>query len=58
MPQWAETADAGHYLVLGLYKSIILSCRMTQMLRRLAFVLLGGRQDLHRAAGLLDRGDG
>jgi len=28
MPQWAETADAGHYLVLGLYKSIILSCRM------------------------------
>src|ERR1700722_7341422 len=30
---------------------------MTQMLRRLAFVLGHRRQDLHRAAGLLDRGD-
>src|ERR1700733_1748619 len=30
---------------------------MTQMLRRLAFVLGRQRQDLHRAAGLLDRGD-
>ena len=28
---------------------------MTQMLRRLAFVLLGRRQDFHRAARLLDR---
>jgi len=43
-------------LVLGLDKSII--CRpdarfrraMTQMLRRLAFVLFRRRQDLHRAA--------
>src|ERR1700731_3969072 len=31
---------------------------MTQMLRRLAFVLLCRRQDFHRAAGLLDRRDG
>src|SRR5258708_27813734 len=31
---------------------------MTQMLRRLAFVLLGRRQDFHRAARLLDRRDG
>src|SRR6266480_3666620 len=31
---------------------------MTQMLRRLAFVLLCRRQDLHRAASLLDRRDG
>src|SRR6202163_1485578 len=31
---------------------------MTQMLRRLAFVLLCRRQDLHRAARLLDRRDG
>src|SRR5712671_1013980 len=31
---------------------------MTQMLRRLAFVLLGRGQDLDRAAGLLDRRDG
>src|SRR6266481_2053080 len=30
---------------------------MTQMLRRLAFVLPGRSQDLHRAAGLLDRSD-
>src|ERR1700709_2608243 len=30
---------------------------MTQMLRRLAVFLLGGRQDLHRTAGLLDRRD-
>src|SRR5882757_5794665 len=31
---------------------------MTQMLRRLAFVLLCRRQDLHRAARLFDRRDG
>src|SRR5260370_26177796 len=31
---------------------------MTQMLRRLAFVLLCRRQDFHRAARLLDRRDG
>src|SRR5579859_3686833 len=31
---------------------------MTQMLRRLAFVLLDRGQDFHRAAGLLDRCDG
>src|SRR6202022_2676299 len=31
---------------------------MTQMLRRLAFVLLRRRQDFHRAARLLDRRDG
>ena len=37
--------------------SIILSCRMTQMLRRFAFVLFGRSQDLYRAARLLDRGD-
>src|ERR1700704_7140250 len=30
---------------------------MTQMLRRLAFVLLGRRQDFHRTARLLDRRD-
>src|SRR5258705_13426994 len=30
---------------------------MTQMLRRLAFFLLGRGQDLHRAAGLLNRRD-
>src|ERR1700704_1332512 len=30
---------------------------MTQMLRRLAFFLLGRSQDLHRAAGLFDRRD-
>src|SRR5436309_5726482 len=50
--------DAGHYLVLGFDKSIILSCRMTQMLRRLAFVFLRRSQYLHRAARLLNRGDG
>src|SRR6185295_8676673 len=62
MPRSGLSADAGHYLVLGYDKSIILSCglpatkrAMTQMLRRLAFVLLGRGQDLHRAAGLLDR---
>src|SRR5713226_3478441 len=52
-----HSADAGHYLVLGFDKSIVLSCRMTQMLRRLAFVLFR-RQDFHRAARLLDRRDG
>src|SRR5438445_5177512 len=31
---------------------------MTQMLRRLAFVFLGRRQDFHRATRLLDRRDG
>src|SRR6185437_7806672 len=31
---------------------------MTQMLRRLAFILLGRRQDFYRAARLLDRRDG
>ena len=31
---------------------------MTQMLRRLAFVLLRGGKDFHRAARLLDRRDG
>src|SRR5258708_4183680 len=31
---------------------------MTQMLRRLAFILLCRRQDFHRAARLLDRRDG
>src|SRR5882757_2983241 len=30
---------------------------MTQMLRRLAFFLLGRSQDLHRPAGLFDRRD-
>src|ERR1700712_4256900 len=30
---------------------------MTQMLRRLAFFLLGRSQNLHRAAGLFDRRD-
>src|SRR3569832_821083 len=49
--------DAGHYLVLGFDMSLILSCRMTQMLRRFAFVLFGRSQNLHRAARLLDRGD-
>src|SRR5258708_26337879 len=37
-----------------------IACReraMTQMLRRLAFVLPGRSQDLHRAAGLFDRSD-
>src|SRR5215212_11512981 len=53
-----HSADAGHYLVLGFDKSIILPCRMTQMLRRLAFVLLGRCKDFHRAARLLDRRDG
>src|SRR5256884_5112187 len=45
-------------------KSIALTCgspahgqAMTQMLRRLAFFLLGRGQDLHGAAGLLDRRD-
>src|SRR6476659_3788981 len=64
MPRAGQSADAGHYLVLGYDKSIILSCglpatkrAMTQMLRRLAFFLLGRGQDLHGAAGLLDRLD-
>ena len=46
------------YLVLGFDKSIILPYRMTQMLRRLAFVLLGRCKDFYRAACLLDRRDG
>src|SRR3954452_8221266 len=64
MPRAGLSTDAGHYLVLGFDKSIALTCRspadgraMTQMLRRLAFVLLGRGQDLHGAAGLLDRRD-
>src|SRR5215217_9079494 len=64
MPRSGLSADAGHYLVLGFDKSIGQSCgssahgrAMTQMLRRLAFFLLGRGQDLHRAAGLLDRRD-
>src|SRR5437870_5042018 len=59
-----RSADTGHYLVLGLDKSIIRSAdcprrarAMTQMLRRLAF-FLGGGKDLDRAAGLLHRGNG
>src|SRR5690242_4698457 len=55
-----DGADAGYYLVRGSTMSIALLRRlpaygraMTQMLRRLAFVL-GGREDLHGAAGLLD----
>src|SRR6185312_7332809 len=62
MPRAGLSADAGHYLVLGFDKvhwSIVPTPAhrraMTQMLRRLAFVLLGRGQDLHRAAGLLDR---
>src|SRR5882724_10459321 len=58
------SADAGHYLVLGFDKSIVLSAdrprftrAMTQMLRRLAFFLLGRSQDLHGATGLFDRRD-
>src|ERR1700737_228613 len=53
-----HSADAGHYLVRGFDKSIVLSCRMTRMLRRLAFVLLCGGKDFPRAARLLDRRDG
>ena len=48
MPRSGLSADAGHYLVLGFDKSIVLSAvrprfprAMTQMLRRLAFFLLG-----------------
>src|SRR5437868_519143 len=59
-----RSADTGHYLVLGRDKSIVRSTdsprvprAMTQMLRRLAVFRLGGRQDLDRAAGLLDRGN-
>src|SRR3954462_13677248 len=58
------SAGAGHYLVLGFDKSIVLSAdrprftpAMTQMLRGLAFFLLGRSQNLHRAAGLFDRLD-
>src|SRR3954447_21388389 len=64
MPRAGLLTDAGHYLVLGFDKSIALTCgspahgrAMTQMLRRLAFFLLGRGQDLHGAAGLLDRRD-
>src|SRR5512134_2596916 len=62
MPRAGLSADAGHYLVLGFDKSIALTCgqpaikpTMTQMLRRLAFFLLGRGQDLHGTAGILDR---
>src|SRR5215471_11573352 len=62
-PRPGHSADAGHYLVLGFDKSIVPHAQrparcgpMTQMLRCLAF-FLGGREDLHRAAGLLNRRD-
>src|SRR5262245_61384243 len=59
---WRRLADPGDYLALGSDKSTSRGLQtlprrraMTQMLRRLALFLLGGRQDLHAAAGLLDR---
>src|ERR1700683_3007039 len=63
-PCQGYSADAVHYLGPGFDKSIVLCAdwplrmrAMTQMLRRLAFVLFGRREDLHRAARLLDRRD-
>src|SRR5262245_52936376 len=59
------SAVTGYYLVSGFDKSIVPASKlparsraMTQMLRRLAFVFLGRRQDFRRTARLLDRRDG
>jgi hypothetical protein len=68
-PRSAQTSQgpgaAGHNLGLGFdlvhRLTSELSTRphpMTQMLRRLAFILLGRRQNLHRTASLFDRRNG
>src|SRR6516165_7580305 len=59
-----RSAGAGHYLALALryvhvcgFANRPQTRAMTQMLRRLAFFLCRGRQNLHRAAGPFDRGN-